>query len=144
MLNELQIKKLFKKELEEYIKSLTSNGIYFMKYEAACRAYMNVLNDEEMLYKYKWLGIENARELLKELEEYIEENDKISKAIKNILKEAGYKMSRAGGGTVSFKPFDDEYKLYIYEYAVSEEGDIIYIIDDDHNVAFRKNIKDYL
>ena len=144
MLNELQIKKLLKKELEEYIDSLTSPGIYFMKYEAKCKAYMNVLNDKEMLDKYNWLDIDSAKELLEDIEAYIEENDKISKVIKNILEEAGYRDFNIGSNTVSFKPLNDEYKLYIYEYAVSEEDGIIYIMDEDGNVAFRKNIKDYL
>ena len=60
MLKELEVKKLLKKSLEQFINSLNSRNLYFAQYEAECNAYMNVLNDKEMLNKYEFLNINNS------------------------------------------------------------------------------------
>ena len=143
MLKELQIKKLLKKSLEQYIKSLGSRSLYFAQYEAECKAYIKVLNDKEMLNKYEFLNIDNSKVLLKELEEYIEENDRVAKAINNIFKEAGQEVKLiTDSGILVINP-TDKYKLDDYEYTVDEDKDIIYIRDIDNILVFEKFISSY-
>ena len=144
MLNELQIKKLLKKSLEKFIDSLKSRGLYFAQYEAECQAYMKVLNDKEMLNRYEFLNIDNSKVLLKEIEEYIEENDRVAKAIKNIFKEAGYGEIRVITDTgILVRDIHDQYKLHDYLYTVDEDKDIIYIRDYDDILVFEKTIQNY-
>ena len=143
MLNELQIKKLLKESLKKYIDSLKSRSLYFAQYEAECKAYMKVLNDKEMLNKYEFLHIDNSPVLLKELEEYIEENDRVAKAINNIFKEAGYEVKSIGESYILVNNPHDQYKLDDYEYTVNEEKDIIYIRDDNDKLVFEKFIQSY-
>ena len=144
MLNELQIKKLLKKSLEQYIRSLSSSSLYFAQYEAECKAYMKVLNDKEMLNKYEFLHIDNSPVLLKELEEYIEENDRVAKAINNIFKETGYGEVRVITDTgILVRDINDQYKLHDYLYTVDEDKDIIYIRDYDDKLVFEKSIQSY-
>ena len=144
MLNELQIKKLLKKSLEKFIDSLKSRSLYFAQYEAECKAYMKVLNDKEMLNKYEFLHIDNSPVLLKELEEYIEENDRVAKAINNIFKEAGYGEVRVITDTgILVRDIHDQYELHDYLYAVDEDKDIIYIRDYDDKLVFEKSIQSY-
>ena len=143
MLNELQIKKLLKKSLEKYINSLKSSSLYFAQYEAECKAYMKVLNDKEMLNKYEFLNIDNSKVLLKELEEYIEENDRVSRAINNILKEAEYEVSSIGENYILVKKPYDKFRLDTYEYTVDTDNDVIYIRDEDDILVFEKSIQSY-
>lgn len=144
MLNELQIKKIFKKSLEKFIDSLKSRSLYFAQYEAECKTYMKVLNDKEMLNKYEFLNIDNSKVLLKELEEYIEENDRVAKAINNIFKEAGYGEVRVITDTgILVRDIHDQYKLHDYLYTVDEDKDIIYIRDYDDKLVFEKFIQSY-
>ena len=144
MLNELQIKKLLKKSLEQFIDSLKSRSLYFAQYEAECKAYMKVLNDKEMLNRYEFLNIDNSKVLLKELEEYIEENDRVSRAINNIFKEAGYGEVRVITDTgILVRDIHDKYKLHDYLYTVDEDKDIIYIRDYDDKLIFEKFIQSY-
>lgn len=143
MLKELEVKKLLKKSLEQFINSLNSRNLYFAQYEAECNAYMNVLNDKEMLNKYEFLNINNSKVLLKELEDYIEENDRVAKAINNIFKEAGYKVKLiTNSGILVINP-TDKYKLDDYKYTVDEDNDIIYIRDNDDILVFEKFIQSY-
>lgn len=74
MLNELQVKNLLKNSLFKYIRALERRSLYYVEYEAECKAYINVLNNKEMLNKYEFLNIDNSKVLLKELEQYIESN----------------------------------------------------------------------
>ena len=144
MLNELQIKKLLKESLKKYIDSLKSTSLYFAQYEAECKAYINVLNDKDMLDKYKFLNVDNSPVLLKELEEYIEENDRVAKAINNIFKEAGYgEVKSIGESYILVKNPHDQYKLDDYEYTVDESNDVIYIRDNDDKLVFEKFIQSY-
>lgn len=143
MLKELEVKKLLKKSLEQFINSLNSRNLYFAQYEAECNAYMNVLNDKEMLNKYEFLNINNSKVLLKELEDYIEENDRVAKAINNIFKEAGYEVKLiTNSGILVINP-TDKYKLDDYKYTVDEDNDIIYIRDNDDILVFEKFIQSY-
>ena len=143
MLKELEVKKLLKKSLERFINSLNSRNLYFAQYEAECNAYMNVLNDKEMLNKYEFLNINNSKVLLKELEDYIEENDRVAKAINNIFKEAGYEVKLiTNSGILVINP-TDKYKLDDYKYTVDEDNDIIYIRDNDDILVFEKFIQSY-
>ena len=143
MLKELEVKKLLKKSLEQFINSLNSRNLYFAQYEAECNAYMNVLNDKEMLNKYEFLNINNSKVLLKELEDYIEENDRVAKAINNIFKEAGYEVQLiTNSGRLVINP-TEKYKLDDYKYTVDEDNDIIYIRDNDDILVFEKFIQSY-
>ena len=144
MLNELQIKKLLKESLKKYIDSLKSTSLYFAQYEAECKAYINVLNDKDMLDKYKFLNVDNSPVLLKELEEYIEENDRVAKAINNIFKEAGYgEVKSIGESYILVRDPHDQYKINDYEYTIDEENDVIYIRDCDDKLVFEKFIQSY-
>lgn len=143
MLKELEVKKLLKKSLEQFINSLNSRNLYFAQYEAECNAYMKVLNDKEMLNKYEFLNINNSKVLLKELEDYIEGNDRVAKAINNIFKEAGYEVKLiTNSGILVINP-TDKYKLDDYKYTVDEDNDIIYIRDNDDILVFEKFIQSY-
>ena len=73
MLDEKSVKKLLKTALFEYIRSLESSGIYFIKYEEKCKAYMEVLDDKDLLSRYDFLSIDSAKELFKELDEELNE-----------------------------------------------------------------------
>lgn len=75
MLDEIKVKKLLKTALFEYIRSLESSGIYFIKYKEKCKAYIEVLDDKDLLSRFDFLDIDDAKELFEKLDEELNEND---------------------------------------------------------------------
>lgn len=65
MLKEKEIIELLKKSLEKYILYLINDSLDYIVYEGEIRAYLNVLNREDL--KVRYLDINNARELLNKL-----------------------------------------------------------------------------
>lgn len=75
MLDEIKVKKLLRTSLFQYIDSLESSNLYFVEYEAKCKAYMEVLDDKDLLSRYEFLHIDNAKKFFKELDEELNVND---------------------------------------------------------------------
>ncbi|MDU7085935.1 MAG: hypothetical protein E6344_19800 [Clostridium sp.] len=65
MLTEKEIKELLKKALEKYVLHLINNSLDHIVYEGEIKAYLNVLNREDL--KIRYLDINKARELLNKL-----------------------------------------------------------------------------
>lgn len=65
MLKEKEIIHLLKKSLEKYILYLINNSLDYIIYEGEIKAYINVLNREDL--KIRYLDINKARELLNKL-----------------------------------------------------------------------------
>ena len=65
MLKEKEIIDLLKKSLEKYVLHLINNSLDYIVYEGEIKAYLNVLNREDL--KIRYLDINKARELLNKL-----------------------------------------------------------------------------
>lgn len=65
MLTEKEIKELLKKALEKYVLHLERNSLDYNTYEGEIKAYLNVLNREDL--KIKYLTIDKVKELLNRL-----------------------------------------------------------------------------
>lgn len=65
MLKEKEIIELLKKSLEKYVLHLINNSLDHIVYEGEIKAYLNVLNREDL--KIRYLDINKARELLNKL-----------------------------------------------------------------------------
>ncbi|MDI9215925.1 hypothetical protein [Clostridium tertium] len=65
MLKEKEIIELLKKSLEKYVLHLINNSLDYIVYEGEIKAYLNVLNREDL--KIRYLDINKARELLNKL-----------------------------------------------------------------------------
>lgn len=65
MLQEKEIIELLKKSLEKYVLHLINNSLDHIVYEGEIKAYLNVLNREDL--KIRYLDINKARELLNKL-----------------------------------------------------------------------------
>ena len=62
MLQETEIKKLLKKELEAYVKNLKNDNLHFCENGAAALAYLKILGKDN-----KFLSLTTAEKLLEEL-----------------------------------------------------------------------------
>lgn len=65
MLKEKEIIELLKKALEKYVLHLERNSLDYNTYEGEIKAYLNVLNREDL--KIKYLTIDKVKELLNRL-----------------------------------------------------------------------------
>lgn len=65
MLQEKEIKELLKKALEKYVLHLERNSLDYNTYEGEIKAYLNVLNREDL--KIRYLSLDKAKELLNKL-----------------------------------------------------------------------------
>lgn len=65
MLTEKEIKELLKKALEKYVLRLERNSLDYNTYEGEIKAYLNVLNREDL--KIRYLSLDKAKELLNKL-----------------------------------------------------------------------------
>ncbi|MBU6135993.1 MULTISPECIES: hypothetical protein [Clostridium] len=65
MLTEKEIKELLKKALEKYVLHLERNSLSYNTYEGEIKAYLNVLNREDL--KIRYLSLDKAKELLNKL-----------------------------------------------------------------------------
>jgi CRISPR/Cas system-associated protein Cas10 (large subunit of type III CRISPR-Cas system) len=65
MLTEKEIKELLKKALEKYVLHLERNSLSYNTYEGEIKAYLNVLNREDL--KIKYLTIDKVKVLLNRL-----------------------------------------------------------------------------
>lgn len=65
MLKEKEIIDLLKKSLEKYVLHLINNSLDYIVYEGEIKAYLNVLNREDL--KIRYLSLDKAKELLNKL-----------------------------------------------------------------------------
>ncbi|WP_368244085.1 hypothetical protein [Clostridium tertium] len=65
MLNEKEIIELLKKSLEKCVLHLINNSLDYIVYEGEIKAYLNVLNREDL--KIRYLSLDKAKELLNKL-----------------------------------------------------------------------------
>lgn len=65
MLKEKEIIELLKKSLEKYVLHLINNSLDYIIYEGEIKAYLNLLNREDL--KVRYLDINKARELLSKI-----------------------------------------------------------------------------
>lgn len=65
MLTEKEIKELLKKALEKYVLRLERNSLDYNTYEGEIKAYLNVLNREDL--KIRYLSLDKTKELLNKL-----------------------------------------------------------------------------
>ncbi len=67
MLNKIHVLELMEESINNYLKALEMNSLYFESYKAEIFAYMKVLNDEALTSKYTYMDIDKAKELLKDI-----------------------------------------------------------------------------
>ncbi|WP_195264572.1 hypothetical protein [Clostridium sp. 1001275B_160808_H3] len=65
MLKEKEIMDLLKKSLEKYVLHLINNSLDYIVHEGEIKAYINVLNREDL--KIRYLSLDKAKELLNKL-----------------------------------------------------------------------------
>lgn len=68
MLHEIDVLYLLKESADNYISSLNGRGFDWTEYEGQIKAYLKVLNDKELNYKYKYIDIERAKVLIGDVE----------------------------------------------------------------------------
>lgn len=67
MLHEIDVLQLLKESAENYISALNSRDFNWLAYEGQIKAYLKVLDDKELNYKYKYIDIEKAEVLIEDL-----------------------------------------------------------------------------
>lgn len=65
MLTEKEIIDLLKEALKKYIKCLENNNFDYLEFKGEIKAYINVLNREDL--KIRYLSLDKARNLLKRI-----------------------------------------------------------------------------
>lgn len=65
MLTEKEIIDLLKEALKKYIKCLENNNFDYLEFKGEIKAYLNVLNREDL--KIRYLSLDKAKELLNKL-----------------------------------------------------------------------------
>ncbi len=68
MLHEIDVLYLLKESADNYISSLNGRGFDWTEYEGQIKAYLKVLNDKELNYKYKYIDIDRAKVLIGDVE----------------------------------------------------------------------------
>ena len=67
MIHEVDVLYLLKESADNYISALNARDIDWMEYEGQIKAYLKVLDDKELNYKYKYMDIERAKVLIEDL-----------------------------------------------------------------------------
>ena len=68
MLHEIDVLYLLKESATNYISALNTRDFNWMEYEGQIKAYLKVLNDKELNYKYKYIDIDRAKVLIGDVE----------------------------------------------------------------------------
>ena len=68
MLHEIDVLYLLKESADNYISSLNGRGFDWTEYEGQINAYLKVLDDKELNYKYKYIDIDRAKVLIGDVE----------------------------------------------------------------------------
>lgn len=67
MLDRIQVIELLHKATEDYIRALDINDLGFAEHKAQIVAYLKVLDNEAIADKYKYVDIDKAKDLLKDI-----------------------------------------------------------------------------